>query len=309
MSTRRANVVRLESDLVRLQDGDYRGLVVSVERGPALWGLRKLARWEQDEQRERRADWHAYYHVRLHEGETPALHGALRDWATANGKLPVVWHACRYACRKGSSTPLPIRSSASNLFRLLVMTRPGTTMIGQDIDFSSPVGWGLSVRLRTKTIDWQQDPLPESLQRSIISKVLSAFPAPQEWVANSMQWAVGSREQHSTPIDGRFREVNGVPPASLTSSRRGQGEHVGGKTTAVVQDESDRAACTTADDDRGLVAPYVPPPALSEQARSARIRRRFGPHPDLAPRGPCRWCSEPTLGRPGEGGWCARCDG
>ena len=140
--TSRGATIRVELTPVLIAEGDYRGQITKLERGRAPWAPRKLARWEQEEHRERRQDWHAYYHVRLQEGCTPATHEALRAWADNHGILPVLVHACRYSCRHGSATPLPIRSQASNLLRLLRLVRPGTTMVGVDIPFDEPLGLG-----------------------------------------------------------------------------------------------------------------------------------------------------------------------
>jgi hypothetical protein len=295
----------------RVEDGEYEGIIVRVERGPSPWAPRKLAVWEQELGRKRRQDWAAYYWIDLYRGVTRDIHAALDRWTATNRRRPHVYFPCRYSTLAGSSTPLPIRSSASHLARLLLLTRPGTTMVGADIPFEAPVGWAVRIRVGQKTFDRYRQPLPNDprFRISVVRAVFNAFPADSlQLEVSSAQWAADREQQLSTPVHASYQSVsNGKPEASRASSRHGIGECVVGGTTAVVQDESDQAPSTTADDG-SAIGPFQPPAALSEHDRSSRLRQRFGFGAEVAQRGPCRSCAEMTYGRPGETGWCPRCD-
>jgi hypothetical protein len=167
-------------------------------------------------------------------------------------RRPQVYYPCHYSTRKGSNIPLPIRSSASNLLRLLILTRPGTSMVGEDIPFAQPVGWGVRVRVGHKTWDRYQQPLPDDprLQPSVIRAVLRAFPSESlQSAVSSAQWLADREEQHSTPVGTGSRTfTNGPPVVSSASSRHGIGECVVGRATPVVGNRLDQMAPTTADD-------------------------------------------------------------
>ncbi len=292
-----------------LEPGDYEGLIVKVEVGPAPWPARKLRSWET----ERRRDWHAYYHVQLTRGLTPGCHNSLRTWVEHADRPAVVRYPCRYSTRLRDSKPLPLRES-SHLHDLLTLTRPGTSLVGEDIPFEAPVGWLLRVRVVTSTRDRDGDPRPAQLRRSRVAKVLGVVQPPpnrsSQHSAVSKQQAAASEQQLSPPRSMEsqaLREMNGNGTSAVVAAASDGGRRqAGGRATApggLMQ------AAPPGADAEGEVGEFIPPAPLSSNEVFRRLRQRFGRHPDISPRGPCQWCGGPTYGRPGEGGWCPRCDG
>lgn len=307
----KADRIRIESRGDRVDDGDYDGIIVRVERGPSPWAPRKLATWEQELGRERRQDWAAYYYVELYRGA--ARKHPCGSWtmgggasAAASGLLPLpLLHA------EGQQRPIghPLLSLESAPLAHPDAARHQHGWCGHPV--RGPDWVGRSVRVGHKTRDRYQQPLPDDprLQPSVIRAVLSAFPSESlQSAVSSAKWSADREEQLSTPVETASRGfTNRTPMASLASSRHGIDECVIGRTTAVAGDHLDQMASTTADDG-GLSSPYVPPAPLSRQERERRIHRMFGGHPEISGRGPCRDCGDMTLGRPGENGRCPRCD-
>jgi hypothetical protein len=319
--------VRLPPRPPLLPDGEYLGVIIRVERGRAPWPPRKLRVGEK----ERRQDWHAYYHIELRRGIAPDKHDALRADAQRRGTVPVVFYACRYTTGRRDDIPFPVLPS-SHLYKLLIMTRPGTSIVGDTIPFSSPVGWEVRIRLGTRERDHDGDPLPASMRCSVVRKVLQALPPGTNFQASSQpspssnqpsvssnqpsasskQRSTVSEEQHSRPIDRISRDFsqtngNGTPVASDTASHHGRLHEVS-RATAPAGPQSEGHAGADADPEE-LVGGYVAPEELSSDELAARRRRMFGRHAEVSPRGPCRYCGDLKLGRPGEDGRCLRCEG
>jgi hypothetical protein len=293
-------------------DGEYQGVVVDVQRGPSPWPPRKLAEWERAEGRRRRKDWGCFYHVELVRALKAEQHRQLEQWAALHGRRPILFHACHYYTLEGSTKPLPPARS-SNLWRLLVLARPGTSMVGETIPFRAPVGMGCRVRVGTVQKDRDGDRLdPTSpLTYSLVRKVLALWPAGSVQQSPDTEHQPAVRDnQHSQQRDESFRAVakstNGGPAVSHASRLGIVGRAVAVPTAAV---DPRFGLSTAAEAEDLLVGAYVPRAALSEQERKARLAARFGAHDEVAPRGPCTACGDLRFGRPGESGWCPRCDG
>jgi hypothetical protein len=302
--------------VVRLPEGIYLGRIIHLDRAPAPWAPRKLDDWEILAGRQKRKDWHAYYHVELHRGEAAQHHRQLEAWAAERGRLPVVSFPCHYTTPANSSKPLPLRSTASNLMNLLMMTRPGTSMVGEDNPFEQPVGWWVRVRCGRKLErDWtkERDPIPEWRRGLVVRKVLEALsPESNQSAVNSALQSVASEQRHSAQVCVLFRadikpahDGQALPVASpVTSSSHGIGECAGSQATAAVEADPNEGPSTAAGDGT-RPAGYVPPPPVCRESRAARIRR-LGP--EAVERGRCEHCGRPKIVRPHENAWCIECE-
>jgi hypothetical protein len=296
--------VRLDAPWPRLPDGDYDGVIVNVQRGPSPWPPRKLSSWEKAEGRTRRKDWCAFYHVELCRAASAEHHRHLTEWVAARGRRPIVFHPCHYYTLENSVRPLPPARS-SNLWRLLTLARPGTSMVGEDVPFTVPVGLAVHVRLGLTQKDRDRDTVPDEIRYSCVRKVLSVLPAGSLQVSPSTRQQLPEMyHQHSPPEKEHRRalaeSVNGILTTSR-ASRREIVEQATGVPTGAVEVLNGAFA---APDARTLVAAYVPRPPLSSQERVSRIRA-LGP--EAMERGPCEHCGRPKVGRPGENSRCVEC--
>jgi hypothetical protein len=313
--------IRFDLEIVKgLPEGVYEGIATGVIRRPALWAPRKLAAWEREAGYEARRDWYAYYKIELYRAIAAEHHGALQAWLWNNGKRPVVTFPARYSCRKNSSTPLPIKGQSSNLANIIIPCRPGTTMIGADIDFNAPIGWGLRFRIGLKKErDWEGDPMPEWRRGLVVRKILAAFPA--ETLLSTVKhsaigdWPEAVRSRQHTPglhVQSRDFSVptsvarNGreTPLASEHPSRQWVCKGASSEATAEVA--ADAGDATSADGTK--LAAYLAQPPLSGEELEHQLRARYGSGwQQVATRGRCAQCEGPRYARDGEIAWCPTC--
>jgi hypothetical protein len=304
--------IRLEGrEPVHLPEGVYEGIITRVERGPAPWPPRRVA-----EGKEERKDWHCYYVVELYRAvDSSGNHDQIEAWARMRQRRPEVLFPCRYTTKKNSTIPLPIKSTASNLHSLLMLTRPGASIFGTDLPFEQPVGWGVRVRCGKKLErDWTQDrdPIPEARRGLVVRKALAAFPAEYlklavssvEQTAESKQrlYSMGNTPSHRLSANG-----SRTPVAGHTSSRRGIGECPVGQATAVEEGNPQKGLSSTAGE--GLLAKFVPLQPLSQQDLAQRLKQRFGRSWQQVGRsGQCAGCGQRGYAREYEASWCPHCN-
>ncbi len=283
-----------------LPEGNYWGVARRVEVGRAPSPPRRARAGESEE--DRRQDWHVYVHVELVHGATAKTDTAIQEYSRQRGRFPVTYYPCRFDTRKNETAPLPLRRSMKlyQLLRLVSGTRDP-----QAVPFDAVIGWMFLVRLRTVKEDWAGDQKPEQLWRSVVDKILEARsprpPSSESSVSSNQQVAVSNKQPPQPGYGGESGEKEsggwtgvGLPVTTKQpTNRRGDGSP---------------NPSTPAADARTMVADVVSASGLDEQGVRRRLAERFGRGAEVAPRGPCQWCHGMTYGRPGESGWCPRCD-
>jgi len=265
-----------------LADGDYHGIIEHLECSRSPFPAKRRADGE------RRDEWRLYLHVRLTAGtDARTEHSLAQRSEQQSGVSPVVFASFRYTSRQGKREPIAPPTSA-RLSKLLPMALGRPLRPGDEINFGVLRDRHVRVRVGTVQKDSEAVVLPAETHYSIVKRIL-AIVRTSDLVPETKHQLPPTHHQLLCPREG----VAGSMDAAVQTPAAGSGV--------------ESPDCERATHDRPGKAASAALPGPTPTELRARIRDVFGTGADVAQRGPCPRCAQPTFARFGENPRCLWC--